>query len=96
MKRAASVKVGDFLYSDMDEKNTCEVTKVDMEMDQTYFGLNCEESEVLASGYKTSTFGISHSIPAFWMKYASKIFGIQTASSIGDAFVGLLFKMHLL
>jgi hypothetical protein len=96
LKKAAAVKVGDFLYSDMEQKNTCEVTKVETEIDQNYFGLNCEDSEVLASGYKTSTFGITHDIPAAWMKYASKVVGVHTASAIGDAVAKFLFQVNLL
>jgi len=96
LRAAATIKVGDFLYSDMEEKNTCEVTKVEIEIGQTYFGLNCEESEVLADGYKTSTFGIFHEVPAAWMKYASKILGVHAASSLGDSFATLFSKLNLI
>jgi len=96
LQSAATVKVGDFLYSDMEQKNTCEVTKIEIEVAQTYFGLNCEESEVLADGYKTSTFGIFHEVPAAWMKYASKVLGVHAASALGDSFASLLSKIKLI
>jgi len=87
---AGTIKVGDFLFSDMNEKVPCEVTKVEQEYAQTYFGLNCEDSDVLASGYKTSTFGIFHAVPAMWMKYGSKVLGIHSASALGDSVASLL------
>ena len=48
-----------------------------------YFGLNCEESVVLANGLKTSTFGEFHEVPSLWMKFSSKVFGVKMASFIG-------------
>jgi len=81
---ASAIKPGDFLFQDMDQKKACEVVKVEIEDSQVYHALNCEESTVLADGYKTSTFGIIHTIPALWMKYASKIIGIERASAWGE------------
>jgi len=91
-----TIKVGDFLFSDMNEKVLCEVTMVEEEYAQTYFGLNCEDSEVLASGYKTSTFGIFHAVPAMWMKYGSKILGVHTASALGDSVASVLATFRLI
>jgi len=82
---AQSLEVGDFLYQD--EVNKCQIINIDKELNQEYFGLNCEESDVLANGFKTSTFGVFHTIPALWMKYVSKLFGVKKASAIGDFFV---------
>jgi len=80
----------------MNEKVPCEVTKVEEEYDQNYFGLNCEDSDVLASGYKTSTFGIFHTVPAMWMKYGSKILGVHAASAVGDSIATVLSKFRLI
>lgn len=96
LKTAGSIKKGDVLFADMDEKQTCEVVQVEREIAQTYFGLNCEDSEVLADGYKTSTFGIFHAVPAMWMKYASKVIGVKYASQLGDVFANTLVKLNLL
>jgi hypothetical protein len=86
---AANVKVGDFLFQDHEQKKTCEVQKIEQEQDQSYFALNCEESVVLADGYKTSTFGITHDLPAMWMKFASKMVGIERASAWGDVLASI-------
>lgn len=81
---AGTIKPGDFLYGDLDEEKVCEVVAVDKERNQNYFGLNCLESIVLADGFKTSTFGYTHDVPALWMKYASQIVGVARASRLGD------------
>jgi len=88
---ASTVKVGDFLYQDKAQKKTCEIVAVEKEQDQSYFALNCEESVVLADGYKTSTFGLTHDLPAIWMKYAAKVIGIERASGWGDV-LGAIFS----
>lgn len=94
---ASALITGDVLFSDLDQLHPCKVIRTSQEShDQTYFGLNCAESIVLANGIKTSTFGKYHAIPAFWMKYASKIFGIERASSIGDGIANALIKMNLI
>jgi len=38
LRTAGSVKVGDFLYNDMNEQGVCEVTSVEIERAQSYFG----------------------------------------------------------
>jgi len=81
---AQSVMVGDQLFADIDSSVSCPVISVGSEQNQEYFGLNCENSVVLADGYKTSTFGIYHNVPALWMKIGSKVLGVQRASQFGD------------
>jgi len=66
------------------------------EYGQKYFGLNCEESDVLADGYKTSTFGTYHILPSLWMKFSSRLIGIDAASMIGDALASLFFNYSFL
>ena len=88
LKPAASVAVDDVLFADLSETHSCKVisvTKVTTE--QTYFGLNCLESIVLANGIKTSTFGRYHAIPATWMKVVGGVLGAERASRYGDALV---------
>jgi hypothetical protein len=81
----------------MAESQHCQVIRVTQEdSEQHYFGLNCHESVVLANGFKASTFGNYHSIPAAWMKYGSKLIGIERASKWGDAIAQLLSAMKLL
>ncbi len=89
---AMSVQKGDVLFRDLDEKEPCIVTSVHGEHNQRYFGLNCATSEVLANNIKTSTFGVTHDIPAAWMKYATKIMSIEHASQIGEGVVSVLQK----
>lgn len=97
LRAASTVRAGDIVYQDLAQTSPCQVTQVTQETgDQAYFGLNCEESNVLANGIKTSTFGLYHTIPALWMKYASRWLGIERASRFGDAVVNLLSKMNFL
>ena len=91
--RAEHLRIEDKVYTSLDEKETTKVTLVKEDNDQTYFGLNCHVSEVLANGIKTSTFGNVHSIPAFWMTHVSKIIGIQRASAIGDSVANILARL---
>lgn len=63
---------------------SCKVTRRYNEKNQMYYGLNCKESVVYANGVKCSTFGKLHALPSLWMKYVSKIVGIETASKVGD------------
>lgn len=48
------------------------------------------------AGVKTSTFGITHSIPATWMKYGSKLLGVHRASQWGEKVVGILGYLNLI
>jgi len=74
------------LYAHLhDETQRCSITRIEAETDQWYFGLNCLESIVLASGVKVSTFGTYHALPATWMSWAGWLFGIENASQWGDA-----------
>jgi hypothetical protein len=87
---AADLKLGDELFGDVMEKKKCLVTARETEIGQRYFGLNCRDSIVLANGVKTSTFGVSHTVPAFWMQYASWFLGVERASTWGDSISHLL------
>lgn len=91
--RADRLQIGSILFT---EDKSCEVTTIEKEYNQNYFGLNCIESEVLANGYKTSTFGKYHHLPAFWMKYGSKILGLEDASSLGDKIAQFFNNIKLL
>jgi hypothetical protein len=94
---AASLLVrGDVLYADLAQLHECHILRVAHEdKEQVFYGLNCLESVVLADGYKASTFGRYHAIPAAWMKYVSKVVGIERASRWGDAVVQVLSKMNV-
>jgi hypothetical protein len=92
-KAANAVVKGDVLFKNIHETEPCTVTAVSGEHNQRYFGLNCKDSEVLANGIKTSTFGITHDLPATYMKYATKIMSVEHASKIGEGLVQLLTKM---
>jgi hypothetical protein len=92
--QADSLKVGDFLYDQ--ENNQCEINLVESELNQEYYGLNCEDSEVLADGWKVSTFGITHNVPSLWMKFSSKLFGVKLSSLIGDRFASLASYLCLI
>jgi hypothetical protein len=97
LKPASELTIGDILFSDLAQEQPCRVVEVTKETEvQTYFGLNCLESIVLANGIKTSTYGKYHVIPSLWMKYASKLVGLDRASSFGDAVADALFKMNLI
>jgi len=89
--RAVDVQLGDHLFADMEQNTPCQVLSIEQEIKQKYFGLNCEDSDVLADGYKTSTFGDYHTIPAAWMKYGSLVLGVHTASAIGDLVASLFY-----
>lgn len=95
LRRASSVQAGDIVYRDLAETKLCTVTKVEGETNQRYFALNCKKSDVLANGIKTSLFGNTHSIPAAWMKYATRIMSVEHASTIGDGLVALLHKFNI-
>ncbi len=92
---AGTVRPGDYLFRDLAQTQQCAVTATGREFG-TYFGLNCEESTVLSDGFKTSTFGYTHALPAAWMHYASKVLGVQRASSIGDSVVSFLYRWSII
>jgi hypothetical protein len=82
---AYSLKVGDKLFGDYDNKEVCTVESVSKEKNvQTYFGLNCIHSEVLAAGVRASTFGDFHTLPSWYMYYVGGAVGTDTASTFGD------------
>lgn len=81
--KASSLTTGQQIYGS-NKESLCEVQSVKRETEtQTYFGLNCRESEVSASGIHTSTFGLFHHLPATYMKVMGSLFGIKFASSSG-------------
>jgi len=93
-KEAGSLKVGDALYSKIGGEAKCIIQQIETEYKQQYSGLNCLESEVEANGHWISTFGNIHAVPAFWMKYGSKVLGVKLASSIGDSFANFFYGYY--
>jgi len=91
---AGSLKVGDYLYNQ--DNNKCEITRAELELNQEYFALNCEDSEVLADGWKVSTFGITHNLPSMWMKVGSQLFGVKFTSIVGDKIASFASYMGLI
>ncbi len=97
LKPAGDIALGDLLFADLDQRQACEVTRIEhSKEEQTYFGLNCLESIVLANGIKTSTFGQYHVIPATWMSWAGRALGADRASRYGDAVVEFLARIKVL
>lgn len=87
----------DILYADLMHQEPCEVESVTQdEGESDYFGLNCLESQVLASGIKTSTFEKYHAIPSAWMSVMGRLLGVERASSIGDHLVYMIHRMKML
>lgn len=87
----------DTVYADIAETTKCQVVSVTKETKQhDYFGLNCLNSQVLASGLKSSTFEKLHSVPAFWMQVMGRVLGIKRASAMGDYIADLVHKMNLI
>jgi hypothetical protein len=82
---AYSLKAGDKLFGDYENKEVCVVESVNKEKTtQTYFGLNCVHSEVLIDGVRASTFGDFHTLPSWYMYYVGGTVGVDTASMMGD------------
>jgi hypothetical protein len=97
-KKAGDLNIGDRLFSKVhsEEEADCEITHMETELKQQYFGLNCENSHVEANGYWVSTFGITHNIPAAWMKILTRVVGVKAASRAGDYFNALLSRWNLI
>jgi hypothetical protein len=92
---AYSLKKGDVLFGGYSDDHKCIVTAVKKETSpQTYFGLNCVHSEVLASGIRVSTFGDFHTLPSWYMTYVGAIVGAKPASVIGE-FISDFFYQNL-
>lgn len=86
LKAARQVAVGDVLFANLQQTRRVTVTKVTLSTEEdTYFGLNCLRSDVLANGIKTSTFGHHHAVPAAWMNIVGRVFGIERASQWGNS-----------
>ncbi len=98
LQAAGDLKPGqDTLFSDLSETAKCQVLSVTKETQQhDYFGLNCLNSLVLASGLKSSTFEKLHSVPAFWMQVMGRVLGIRRASKLGDYIADLVQKMNFI
>jgi hypothetical protein len=81
---AYSLKPGDLLFGGYGDEQTCAVLGVQKEQsEQAYFGLNCEHSEVLASGLRASTFGDFHALPSWYMTYVGGLLGSRATSQLG-------------
>jgi len=93
--QAQEIVTGDQVFSDMGRTKKCTVNSVQQESGK-YFGLNCKESNVLADGIATSTFGRYHALPAAWMRYAGALIGVERASALGDAIAQTLHRVGLL
>ena len=98
LQPAAELKVGqDIVYADIAETVKCQIMSITKETEQhDYFGLNCINNQVLASGLKASTFEKLHSVPAFWMHVIGRVLGIKRASQLGDYIAELVQKMNLI
>lgn len=96
LQAAKDVTIADVVFSDLKEEHSCRVLSITRETStQKYFGLNCFNSQVLASGIKASTFEKLHSVPSFWMAIMGRILGIKRASEYGDYIEQLAAKMNL-
>jgi hypothetical protein len=90
---AYSLKPGDVLFGDYSDTNHCVVQSVVKEAAlQTYFGLNCVHSEVLASGLRASTFGDFHTLPSWFMTYVGGLLGAEYASRVGEYVVAEWYR----
>jgi len=96
-KKAIQLSTEDYLYSQIhgNSDSLCKITRIELEQNEEYFGLNCEESNVIANGYWVSTFGKTHHIPSLWMSVVSKFVGIHKASSWGDVIANKLYDWGL-
>jgi hypothetical protein len=95
-REAGALAPGERLFSDLAKTTACAVKSVVAETTtQRYFGLNCPaaDSMVVAENVLVSTFEIMHTIPAYWIKYASKILGLQRASRVGDFVANLYYSL---
>jgi hypothetical protein len=91
---AYSLKAGDKLFGDYDNKEVCVVESINKEKTtQTYFGLNCVHSEVLAAGVRASTFGDFHTLPSWYMYYVGGSVGVDRASAFGEYIAEWYYSM---
>jgi hypothetical protein len=96
LQKAEDVTEEDTLFSDMEERESCQVLSNERNSGRSkYFGLNCHNSQVLASGIKSSTFEKLHSVPSFWMRVMGKVLGIKRASGAGDYIASLASKLQI-
>lgn len=93
---ASDLRVGDHLFTSLDERDILTVRAIFPEHKQQYFGLNCLDSIVLANGIKTSVFGKFHMVPSWWMATVGRIVGVENASKSGDWIATIMCKIGLL
>ena len=96
---ASELTKHDTLFSDLDQTlaSECQVVSVNQEpKPERYFGLNCLQSEVLANGLKTSTFEKLHTLPSVWMRVVGRVFGIHSASALGDRIATAAHRVGLI
>jgi sugar lactone lactonase YvrE len=67
--------------------------KTSLSKTERFFGLNCRESTVYANTIHVSTFGKYHTVPSLWMSTVGYVFGIDKASTWGDAIASLFYKV---
>jgi hypothetical protein len=87
---SSTLKMGDMIDTIEGPKS---ITRITIDTDQSYFGLNCLDSIVHANGIRTSTFGSYHAIPAAWMSIIGRLAGIQRASRWGDFFASVWHRI---
>jgi hypothetical protein len=97
LQAANEILPGDTVFGNLGESDRCKVEEIQPVLsNQKYFGLNCHNSVVLASGIKSSTFEKLHALPSFWMSIMSKIVGVKRASHIGVLIEKMVLKTGLL
>mgnify|MGYP003385082007 FL=1 len=90
---AFSLKSGDVLFADYTDSHRCAVLSVRKETHvESYFGLNCIHSEVLADGLRVSTFGDFHTLPSWYMTYVGALVGADSASFIGEYITDVFYS----
>lgn len=92
---AYSLQPGDKLFGDhLSNDDMCVVESNTREKTvQQYFGLNCIQSEVLADGLRTSTFGDFHTLPSWYMYFVGGGFGVDLASQFGEYVAEWYYKL---
>lgn len=96
LKPAKDLKIQDVVFADINENTRCKVSNVEKEEGpQRYFGLNCIQSAVLASGIKASTFEKLHEVPSFWMAVMGRVLGIKRASLLGEYLEEFALKTNI-
>lgn len=96
-KKAIALLTSDRIPCLANTKGYCLVKTIEKLYDiDTYFGLNCINSEVYANKILTSTFENYHTLPALWMKFVGQLFGIEKASRWGDKIATIAYDFNLI